>query len=77
MHIRSAILLTLISVNVLAQKTPDEEVQPVVEEGIRLYKSEMASWHGTDLFLERYKDRENIGGYFFIRFQKIAIGALL
>jgi uncharacterized protein with ParB-like and HNH nuclease domain len=22
------------------------------------------SWYGTDLFLEKYKDRENIGGYF-------------
>jgi hypothetical protein len=24
----------------------------------------MASWYGTDLFIERYKDRANIGGYF-------------
>lgn len=24
----------------------------------------MASWYGTDLFLEKYKDRGNIGGYF-------------
>ena len=35
----------------------------MLEEGIRLYKSEMASWHGTDLFLAKYKERENIGGY--------------
>lgn len=24
----------------------------------------MASWYGTDLFLENYKDRANVGGYF-------------
>ena len=24
----------------------------------------MASWYGTDIFLEKYKDRENVGGYF-------------
>ena len=24
----------------------------------------MSSWHGTDLFLTKYNDRENIGGYF-------------
>ena len=24
----------------------------------------MSSWHGTDLFLEKYTNRENIGGYF-------------
>ena len=40
------------------------QAQPIVDEGKRLYKSEMASWNGTDLFLENYKDRANIGGYF-------------
>jgi hypothetical protein len=30
-----------------------------------LYRSEMASWYGTDLFLERFKEQSgNIGGYF-------------
>ena len=37
----------------------------VVEEGKKLYKSEMASWYGTDIFLERFPEkREQIGGYF-------------
>jgi hypothetical protein len=36
----------------------------IAKEGRRLYKSEMASWYGTDLFVERFKDRERIGGYF-------------
>jgi len=41
-----------------------KKTQPIVDEGKLLYKSEMASWYGTDIFLENYKQRENIGGYF-------------
>lgn len=58
------ILITSISVHAFAQKNATEEAQPIVEEGKLLYKSEMASWYGTDLFLEKYKNRDNIGGYF-------------
>lgn len=58
------IILTLLTISVFGQKNPTDEAQPIVAEGKLLYKSEMASWHGTDLFLENYKDRENIGGYF-------------
>lgn len=58
------IILTLISVSVFGQKTPTDQAKPIVAEGKLLYKSEMASWYGTDLFLENYKDRNNIGGYF-------------
>lgn len=58
------LFLTLISLSVSGQKNPTDEAQPIVAEGKLLYKSEMASWYGTDLFLENYKDRENIGGYF-------------
>lgn len=58
------IILTLITLSVFGQKNPTEEAQSIVAEGKLLYKSEMASWYGTDLFLENYKDRENIGGYF-------------
>lgn len=57
-------LLTLLSLSVFGQSNPTEQAQPIVAEGKLLYKSEMASWYGTDLFLENYKDRENIGGYF-------------
>ncbi|WP_236709493.1 hypothetical protein [Elizabethkingia ursingii] len=38
----------------------------IKEEGIKLYRSEMASWYGTDVFLANYKNQENIGGYFFL-----------
>lgn len=57
-------LLTFLSLGVFAQKNPTEEAQPIVAEGKLLYQSEMASWYGTDLFLEKYKNTENIGGYF-------------
>lgn len=58
------LFLTLFALSVFGQKNPTDEAQPIVAEGKLLYKSEMASWYGTDLFLENYKVRENIGGYF-------------
>ena len=58
------ILLTFISFTAFGQNDLKTQTQPIVDEGKRLYKSEMASWNGTDLFLENYKDRANIGGYF-------------
>jgi len=54
-------LLTLIT---FGQGNLTKKTQPIVDEGKLLYKSEMASWYGTDIFLENYKQRENIGGYF-------------
>lgn len=47
-----------------AQTKVDKKAAAVVEEGRKLYQSEMASWYGSDLFMERYKAKENIGGYF-------------
>lgn len=59
-------LLTLFSFAMFGQITPTDEAQPIVAEGKLLYRTEMASWYGTDLFWENYKNRENIGGYFSI-----------
>ena len=58
------VLITLLTLNTFAQNEPTEQAKPIVEEGKRLYRSEMASWYGTDLFLEKYKNGANIGGYF-------------
>lgn len=58
------IILILFTISVFGQKSPTEKAQPIVAEGKLLYKSEMASWYGTDVFLENYKDIENVGGYF-------------
>jgi hypothetical protein len=58
------IFLTLVTISVFGQKNREEQAAQIVAEGKLLYKTEMASCYGTDLFLESYKDRENIGGYF-------------
>ena len=46
-----------------AQFNLTKKTDPILHEGKLLYKSEMASWRGTDLFLARYENKENIGGY--------------
>lgn len=46
------------------QGKTDKLTQSIVAEGTKLYKSEAASWYGTDVFLAQYKNRENLGGYF-------------
>lgn len=58
------IILTFLTLNLFGQNDLNEAVKPIVAEGKLLYKSEMASWYGTDLFLEEYTNKENIGGYF-------------
>jgi len=58
------ILFLLLSHLQLLAQDPQKLVKPIIEEGKKLYRSEMASWHGTDLFLEQYQDHNNIGGYF-------------
>ena len=46
-----------------AQEDLNELAKPIVAEGKLLYRSEMASWYGTDIFLEKYPNRQNLGGY--------------
>jgi len=42
-----------------------DKTSAIVYEGKTMYRSEMASWYGTDLFLEKFKEHsDNIGGYF-------------
>lgn len=47
----------------LAQSKFDKQTKPIVEEGKSLYRSEMASWYGTDLFVSKFKETSRIGGY--------------
>lgn len=54
----------LISTSVIAQAKFEKIARPIVEEGKMLYRSEMSSWYGTDLFLEKFKEQAKIGGYF-------------
>ena len=57
------IMLTIVlGTNAYAQSNGEKEI---IKEGTKLYKSEMASWYGTDIFLEKFGDRrQNTGGYF-------------
>lgn len=57
------IALFIASIHSQAQNI-DKITKPIVEEGKKLYKLEMASWHGTDIFLAEYKNKDNISGYF-------------
>lgn len=57
-------ILLQITTITFAQDDLSKLTAPIVEEGKKLYKSEMASWYGTDLFIAKYKYRDNIGGYF-------------
>jgi hypothetical protein len=59
----SLISLLIISILTHGQTDIDKLTKPIVDEAKRLYKTEMASWYGTDLFLEKFADPEKIGGY--------------
>lgn len=63
---KTTLLLLCISISfaLSAQKNPTELAQPIVTESKLLYKSEMASWFGTDIFLEKFSDMNIVGGYF-------------
>lgn len=60
-------LLTVYTFGLQAQ-TPDslEKIaDKIVEEATKMYKSEMASWYGTDVLMEKYKDKTTqLNGYF-------------
>jgi hypothetical protein len=59
------ILMLSSALSTLGQNKVQDKTAKIVEEGKRLYKSEMASWYGTDLYLEKYSNRkDDIGGYF-------------
>lgn len=46
-------------------KKIEKQKEQTVKEAKILYRSEMASWYGTDVFLERLEERKaDIGGYF-------------
>ena len=57
-------VLIILSCQITFGQSKTEKVtSKIVDEGKMLYKSEMASWYGTDIFIEKYKEREKIGGY--------------
>jgi hypothetical protein len=57
------LIVLSISAAAIGQDNLSQVSDSIVAEGRLLYKSEMASWHGTDIFLEKYKNTDKIGGY--------------
>lgn len=57
-------VLVLFSVHTFSQIGLDKIAKDIEEQGKELYRLETAAWHGTDIFLENFKNRERIGGYF-------------
>ena len=47
------LLITLFGLNCLGQTQIDKETSAIIEEGKKLYQSEMASWYGSDIFMEK------------------------
>ena len=63
MRITIYLFITLFGLNCLGQSKIEKETAAIVEEGKMLYKSEMTSWYGSDIFKEKYSEKEKIGGY--------------
>lgn len=59
------LLFNFISTAIFGQEDYHVKTDSIEREARKLYRSEMASWYGTDIFLERYRDKVNkSGGYF-------------
>lgn len=59
------IILSFFAINAFSQQIDlKKKAQEITEEGKSLYRLEMAAWHGTDIFLESFKEKTRIGGYF-------------
>lgn len=59
----TTVIFAVFSLTVQGQSLEEVEAR-IVSEAKKLYQSEMASWYGTDLFLENYSQKDRIGGYF-------------
>ena len=63
MAMRLHLAILLVSSTLFSQTKVEKEKEKILSEGYKLYESEMASWHGTDLFFEKFNDKSKIGGY--------------
>lgn len=57
-------LFILIGIILFNAQNLEKISKEISEEGMDLYRSEMASWYGTDILMANYDKKENIGGYF-------------
>lgn len=58
-------ILSISTITTYSQSNLEKISASIVDEGKKLYKSEMASWYGTDILLAKYENkRQNTRGYF-------------
>jgi len=60
----SFLLCFISTFSIYSQPDTGKEEQRLLAEGKRLYRSEMASWYGADIFMAQAQDQGFIGGYF-------------
>lgn len=63
MRVFIVFVFSIIAANGYSQMSLEKLKSEVVKEGFLLFESEKASWHGTDLFMEKFSDKSRIGGY--------------
>ena len=69
---KKLLLIGLFLCGLMAQAQKSKAEEKVLAEAWLLYNSEKASWHGTDLFFERFPQKEGrIGGYFSYSEEKV------
>ncbi|MFH1052427.1 MAG: hypothetical protein V1779_16030 [bacterium] len=59
-----AIVFLFSFMSLFCQKSIYEQAKLIEDEGRKLYKLEMASWYGTDIFRDKYTNNKDVGGYF-------------
>lgn len=66
MYLSKFLIFTLLFCSLVfsQNKKIEKQAKDVVEEGKMLYRSEMASWYGSDIFMEKFPGKtKDIGGY--------------
>jgi hypothetical protein len=66
MYLSKFLIFTLLICSLMfsQNKKIEKQAKDVVEEGKILYRSEMASWYGSDVFMEKFPSKtKDIGGY--------------
>lgn len=61
------VLLLTLAQPCTAQSSLEQIADSITREGRKLYTSELTSWNGTDIFVQRFADINKIGGYFSYR----------
>ncbi len=60
-----AFILAAVSLTAYSQTIDlDRKATEIVAEGKLLHRLEMAAWYGSDIFMDNFKEKDRIGGYF-------------